>query len=80
MATEEHAARVRTLAEEYVALVEAMRSGQYADSEEWHRLSSERMLVHDELIALTGVSDRSKMYRYCRELLAGAIHSDGNEA
>jgi hypothetical protein len=29
------------------------------------------MLIHDELIRLTGVEDRRAMYSYCRNLLAG---------
>jgi hypothetical protein len=46
-----------------------MRNGQYADQDEWQVMSSQRMLVHDELIVLTGVTDRSQMYAYCRNLL-----------
>ncbi len=38
---------MQALTEEYVAYVDAMRGGQYADSDEWQRLSSERILVHD---------------------------------
>ena len=68
---DEATARIRTLAAEYVELVELMRSGQYADDEEWRVLSSQRTLTHDELIHLTGVTDRKAMYGYCRALLAG---------
>lgn len=66
----ERSARIRALAEEYVTLVDLMRQGQYADDTEWRVLSSQRSLVHDELIALTGLVERSAMYGYCRELLA----------
>jgi hypothetical protein len=61
--------RIRTLAAEYVELVDQMRSGQYADDEEYRTLSSQRSLVHDDLIALTGVTERPAMYGYCRTLL-----------
>lgn len=64
--------RLQALAEEYVAYVDAMRGGQYADSDEWQRLSSERMLVHDELLRLTGMTRRNDMYVYCRAVLADA--------
>jgi hypothetical protein len=64
------AGRIRALAEEYVQLVDAMRGGQYADEGEWQQLSSQRMLVHDELIELTGVTDHSRMYAFCRDMLA----------
>ena len=67
---DETKARLRTLAEEYVTFVEGMRNGQYADSDEWQQLSSARMLVHDELLRLTGMTRCDDMYRYCRELLA----------
>ncbi|MCU0490198.1 MAG: hypothetical protein MUD01_01220 [Chloroflexaceae bacterium] len=50
-------ARLHSLAAEYVELVEAMRNGQYADEKEWRTLSSQRSLVHDELIALTGIAE-----------------------
>lgn len=42
----------------------------YADDAEWRVLSSERSLVHDELIAMTGLVERSGMYAYGPELLA----------
>ena len=63
-------AHLRLLAEEYVTLVEAMRGGQFADMDEYQRLSADRTLVHDELLRLTGMTRRDDMYRYCRELLA----------
>lgn len=66
----ERFARIRALAEEYVTLVDLMRQGQYADDAEWRQLSSQRSLVHDELITLTGLLERPAMYGYCRELLA----------
>ena len=70
---DETTARIHTLAAEYVELVELMRNGQYADAEEWQALSSQRMCTHDELIRLTGVTDRPAMYGYCRALLAGEV-------
>jgi hypothetical protein len=73
---DEHAGRLRALAEEYVMLVEAMRGGRYADSDEWQRMSSDRMLVHDELLLLTGMTRCDDMYRYCRELLAGTVSAN----
>jgi hypothetical protein len=66
-ATRQH---IVVLAEEYVELVEAMRSGQYDGDAEYRSLSSQRSLVHDRLIALTGITDRPAMYGYCRALLA----------
>jgi hypothetical protein len=72
-------ARLRLLAEEYVTLVEAMRSGQYADSDEWQQLSSERMLVHDELLRLTGLTRRNDMYAYCREVLTKQVSDSSME-
>lgn len=36
----EQVGRVRALAAEYVALVEVMRNGQYADHDEWQALIS----------------------------------------
>ena len=73
---DEQTGRLRTLAEEYVTLVEAMRAGQYADSDEWQRMSSDRTLVHDELLRLTGMTRRDDMYRYCRELLSSMASGD----
>ena len=62
--------RIRALAAEYVELVDLMRAGQHADDEEYRTLSSQRSLVHDDLITLTGVTERPAMYGYCRALLA----------
>jgi hypothetical protein len=63
-------ARLRTLAKEYIALVDAMRGGQYADTDEYQRLSADRTLVHDELLWLTGMTRRDDMDSHCRGLLA----------
>jgi hypothetical protein len=65
----EQAAHLRSLAEEYVTLVDAMRSGQYADMDEYQRLSADRTLVHDELLRLTEMTRKNDMYRYCKTLL-----------
>lgn len=62
--------RLRTLAEEYIALVEAMRGGQYTDMDEYARLSADRTLVHDELLQLTGMTRKDDMYSHCKALLA----------
>lgn len=64
--------RLELLASEYIALVEAMREGRYADSDEWQRLSADRSLAHDELLALTGMTRKDDMYAHCRELLRQA--------
>jgi hypothetical protein len=66
---DETKAHLRTLAEEYVAVVDAMHGGQFADSDEYQRLSADRTLVHDELLRLTGMTRKNDMYRYCRTLL-----------
>jgi hypothetical protein len=68
---DELAARIAALAADYVALVDTMRGGQYADEDEYRTLSSQRTVVHDELIRLTGLEERPAMYGYCRDLLAG---------
>jgi hypothetical protein len=67
---EDTKARLRLIAEEYVSYVEAMRGGQYADTDEYQRMSADRTLVHDELLRLTGMTRRDDMYGYCRGLLA----------
>ena len=50
--SDEVAGRLRALAEEYVTLVEAMRGGQYVDSDEWQRLSADRTLTVQGRLAL----------------------------
>jgi hypothetical protein len=69
--------RLVALAEEYVGYVEAMRTGQFADDEEWRRLSSERTLVHDELLQMTGMTRKDDMYVFCRNLLADRRSAEG---
>lgn len=61
--------RALALAAEYWQIVDAMRSGEYDGSEEHRELSAQRTVLHDELIALTGVTDRKAMYGHCRDLL-----------
>ena len=68
-ATRQH---IVVLAEEYVELVEAMRAGQYDGEDAYRWVSSQRGLVHDAPIALTGLTDRPAMYGYCRDLLAAS--------
>ena len=67
---DETKARLRSLAEEYTVFVDMMRSGRYADSDEYQRLSADRTLVHDELLRITGMTRRNDMYSFCRDLLA----------
>jgi hypothetical protein len=72
MDSQENRARVRVLAEEYVMLVEQMRSGQYDGDEEYRVLSGQRTLVHDELLLLTGrTREDTDMYAYARAIVAG---------
>ena len=66
----EMAARLHTLAEEYVSYVEMMRGGQYADMTEYQRLSADRTLVHDELLRILDKDRSFDMYRHCKALLA----------
>lgn len=80
MHDEQVANRIATLAAEYVAFVDAMRGGQYTDEEEYRILSSQRTLVHDELIRLTGVTERSAMYGYCRRVLGPAREVAGDDS
>lgn len=68
--SDETTARLRALAEEYVTFVDMMRGGQYADMDEYQRLSADRTLVHDELLRLTGMTRHDDMYRYCKALVA----------
>jgi hypothetical protein len=44
-------------------MVEQMREGQYDVDKEYHILPSQRRLVHDELIALTRLTDRQAIVR-----------------
>jgi hypothetical protein len=60
--------RLLTLCQEYIATVDAMRSGQYT-VDELRTLDSERQLLHDELCRLTGYSRRADMYRAARLIL-----------
>jgi hypothetical protein len=62
--------RILLLAHDYVQIVEQMRQGVYTDMQEWAQLAAERTLIHDELIALTGVTERKMMYAHCRTLTA----------
>jgi hypothetical protein len=39
-------------------------------------MSSDRTLVHDELLSLTGMTRRDDMYRYCRDLLSTKARTD----
>ena len=51
-----------TLAREYIATVDAMRSGQYT-TDELRALDSERQYLHNELCRLTSYTRRADMYR-----------------
>lgn len=50
------------IAREYVAVVDAMRSGQYT-TDELRQLDSERQGLHNDLIRLTGYARSTDMYR-----------------
>jgi hypothetical protein len=50
-----------------------MRGGQFADSSEYEKLSSERTVTHDELLRITGMTRRDDMYHYCRNLLSQQV-------
>ncbi|GIV89882.1 MAG TPA: hypothetical protein DEF43_08380 [Chloroflexus aurantiacus] len=53
---------------EYVALVDAMRTGCYAAGA-LHQLDRDRQILHTQLLAATGLSRHDDMYRYARNLL-----------
>lgn len=70
--TRDERSRLLALAGEYVDLVQRMRGGAFESDQERQVLSSERTLVHDDLLALTGRTRAdTDMYAYCRALLAG---------
>ncbi|MCS6888645.1 MAG: hypothetical protein NZQ09_10580 [Chloroflexus sp.] len=60
-----------TLCREYVALVDAMRTGRYTAGE-LHQLDRERQVAHTRLIELTGLPRTEDMYRYARAVLHAA--------
>ena len=61
---------VKSLAIEYLALINLMSSGEY-DGMQLTSLSAQRTLIHDELVRLLG-SDYERPFdirRYCQELV-----------
>lgn len=62
---------LKSLASEYLELCRLMKSGQF-DGDEYRELSSQRALIHDELIRVLG-DDYARpfdMKSHCRALLA----------
>ncbi len=59
-----------SLAEEYVALVDAMRSGGYSTSD-IRQLDSQRQVTHNEIRRHTNL-DPDDMYSYCRQVIRAA--------
>ena len=55
-----------TLLKEYVDVVDAMGSGQYT-TEETRTLDSERILLHDRILEITGLTRETDMYRHARD-------------
>lgn len=60
--------RLHDLAREYLNYVGLMQSPDLR-AEDRQYLSSQRTIVHDELIALTGLARPFDMAQYCRDLL-----------
>lgn len=61
--------RLFLLAEEYTTLVEAQRSGEH-DETEYNAIGSQRTVVHNELLWLTGLTRETDMYHWCRMILS----------
>lgn len=59
-----------SLAQDYVALVDAMQHGQYT-RDELRTLDSDRQVLHNQLRQHTGL-DPADMYQYCRAVLLAA--------
>lgn len=65
-----------SLAQEYVDLIDDMRSGSYT-VEEIHQLDSQRQTTHLELCRITGKSHSDDgMYSYARAILLAARAGD----
>jgi hypothetical protein len=62
-----------SLCQEYVALIDDMRHGRYAQAE-LRTLDSQRQVTHNQLIAIVG--DQDDMYAYARAVLLAARGSN----
>ena len=60
-----------SLCEEYVQLVNDMRSGQYTIAE-IRQLDSQRQVTHNELCRITGLDPSDDMYAYAKAVLLAA--------
>ena len=67
---DDHDLRLRALAIEYVNYCNLMATPDLSP-EDRHYLSSQRTIVHDELIAMTGLARPFDMKSYCADLVAG---------
>ena len=62
--------RLHTLAHEYLNYIQLMAMPDIQPEDHSH-LSAQRTIVHDELIALTGLARPFDMATYCADLLSG---------
>lgn len=62
--------RLRTLAHEYLGYINLMAMPDLSAADRQY-LSAQRTIVHDELIAITGLARPFDMAGYCADLLAG---------
>lgn len=60
-----------SLCEEYVQLVNDMRSGQYT-TEEIRQLDSQRQVTHNQLLQIIGMDRSDDMYAYAKAVLLAA--------
>lgn len=67
---DEREQRLFDLAREYLNYVSLMQRTDLRDEDRQY-LSSQRTIVHDELIALTGLARPFNMAEYCADLLGG---------
>lgn len=65
----EEQSRLLSLCREYILLVDMMRGRYYEDGDEHMRMGVERIVLQDELIRMTGLTDRRKMYSYCKSVI-----------
>ena len=61
---------IKTLCQEYIELVDAMRSGSYS-TDYLHTLDSDRQWHHNELCRLLRVDRTVDMYRYVQRIVTG---------
>ena len=58
--------RVLSLCIEYTNLVDSMRHGRY-DADELRSLDSDRLVLHEQLMEMTGLDRTTDMYRFARD-------------